>query len=265
MEIIDIHTHCFPDFLAEKAMSALADDPDKPSYESHHKGTLNSLLESMDKALITKSVVLSIATKPDQVENILEYSAKIKNERIEPFISVHPDYHNYDEILKKAKDKNIKGVKVHPHFQDFMIDDEKIFPLYESFCKHNIIVFFHSGGDLKFPGYDNATISRVVKVIDKFPQMRIVLAHWGGFKEWEEVYDKLAGRQVFLETSFVLEVGGYEIFKKILDKHSKDKVLFGTDSPWTDQKNAVELVKQAPISAEQKQKIFFENYYKLIS
>ncbi len=262
MKIVDVHTHCFPDFLAERAMDALCSSSDIKAY---HNGTLNGLIKSMDNAGITKSVIQSIATRPSQTENILDWSLEIKSDRIEPFISIHPEYKEYDTILKKARDNGLIGVKVHPHYQSFMINDEKYFYLYEAYCKYNFIVLFHAGADIAFPGYDNASVARLINVLDRFPQMRLILAHYGAYREWDEVYEKIAGRDVYIETSFILEERGEDMFLKILKKHPKDKILFGTDSPWLEQKNAVKLVEESDIDKDLKEKVFYKNYSMLLN
>jgi len=262
MKIIDVHTHAFPDELAEKAMSNLTKNYTKKYY---HNGTISSLIELMDKAGIYKSVIQSIATKPDQALNILKWSLKIKSDRIEPFISIHPQTPNYKEILKMAKDNGIKGIKVHPHYQGFKADDENIFFLYEDFIKFDFIVFFHSGVDLAFLGYDNAAVWRILKVRKKFPEMKIILAHFGGYREWDKVAEFLAGEDFYFETSFVLQEAGEEVFKRILRKHSIDKILFGTDSPWTDPINSIKLINELKISNEEKEKIFYKNYERILN
>lgn len=263
MKIVDVHTHCFPDYLAEKAMDKLKKSPDVNAF---HNGTIKGLSISMEEAGITKSVIQSIATKPSQTDNILEWSLKlkIKGEQFEPFISIHPQSENYKEILKQAMDNGIIGVKVHPHYQSFYVDDENFFYLYEEYCRYNFIVLFHAGVDFAFPDCDNASVPRLKRVIKKFPEMKIILAHFGAYREWKEVYNELAGTDVYLETSFILEEAGEDMFLKILNKHSKDKILFGTDSPWNDQKNAVELIKKTGIDEELKEKIFYKNYFNLI-
>lgn len=229
MKAIDVHTHAFPDFLAEKAISTLARNAYKKPY---HNGTIKGLLKEMDRAKVEKSCVLSIATKPEQAENILNWAIEIKSNRIIPFISIHPLTRNYKEILEKAKDNGIIGVKLHPHYQGFFIDDEKLFSFYETILKQGFIIEFHSGVDDGFPGKDNASAIRVKKVIDEFNGSKIILAHYGAYKEWKEVYNLLAGMDVYFETSFAIKVGGIKLFKRILNKHSHKRILFGTDSPW---------------------------------
>ncbi|MBN1897152.1 MAG: amidohydrolase [Spirochaetes bacterium] len=259
MMMIDFHVHAFPDFLAKRAMDQL-------SYFSRpfHDGTIKGLFHSMDEAGIDCSVVQSIATRPDQSDNILQWSLQIKGDRIEPFISIHPETENYISLLKKARTKGIKGVKVHPHYQGFQSDDENLFGLYEAFCALDFIVFFHSGEDLAFPGMDNASVRRMAKVLEKFPQMKMVLAHMGAFREWEEVYRLLAGKDVYFETSFILEEGGKDLFLDIMEKHDDKKVLFGTDSPWCHQKKAVECIRNLNLPQETQERIFFKNALNLL-
>ena len=263
MEIIDVHTHCFPDYLAEKAINTLKKDSNTVGSHAYHDGTIRGLEGSMDKAGSTRAVIQTIATNPDQAGNILQWALKIKNEKFEPFISIHQDNKNYKELLATAKDNNIIGIKVHPHYQGFMADDEKLFPLYEAYCKYDFIVLFHSGKDFAFPGQDNASVTRMKRIIKKFPEMKIILAHYGAYREWDEVLDLLAGKDIYFECSFVLKEAGETILLKILEKTSEDRILFGTDSPWADQEEAVGLLKNVPVSDEVKEKIFYKNYYKL--
>lgn len=256
MKIIDTHTHCFPDFLAQQAMEKLTDLAGIPGF---HNGTLNGLKQSMQKAGISKSIIQSIATDPGQSENILKWSLNIKDSLFEPFISIHPETDNIEDLLKKAKDHDIKGIKMHPHYQDFFLDDKKLFPLFELFLKLGFIVFLHAGNDIAFPGHDNASVKRIKRFLHCFNGTRTVLAHCGAYQEWEEVLHEIAGKDVYLETSFILEQAGEDMFMKIFNKHNQDKILFGTDSPWTDQKNAVGLINNLNISDDDKEKIFFIN------
>jgi len=262
MKIVDVHTHAFPDFLAQKAIEKLSQNAYAVPY---HNGTINGLLESMDKAGVYQSWVQSIATKPEQEENILKWSIEIKSDRIIPFISVHPESNIYIEILKKAKDNGIKGVKLHPHYQDFFINDTKLYKFYEDILKEDFIILFHSGKDDGFKGYDNASAKRVSDMIKRFEGEKIILAHYGAYKEWNEVLDLIAGKDVYLETSFAINIGGKEIFKKILDKHNIDKILFGTDSPWNDVKKEIELLKNIELRKVILEKIFYKNSEKLLS
>jgi hypothetical protein len=86
--IIDFHTHAFPDQIAETAVPALAA---KGKVTPCLDGTIDSLLASMDKAEVEKSVLCSIATRPGQFDSILAWSKEIRSEQIVPFPSFHPE------------------------------------------------------------------------------------------------------------------------------------------------------------------------------
>ncbi len=87
--VIDIHTHAFPDHLAPRAVAQLQAETE--DIQAVLDGTTSDLLRSMDRAGIDASVVASIATRPEQFEPILRWSAAIRSPRLLPFPSVHPD------------------------------------------------------------------------------------------------------------------------------------------------------------------------------
>ena len=82
MNYIDFHTHVFPDKIATAAMNALA--AESGNYRPHTDGTLQGLLDSMDRANISASLVANIATKPSQLFPVLEFCKQIKSDRIHP-------------------------------------------------------------------------------------------------------------------------------------------------------------------------------------
>ena len=100
MKIIDFHTHIFPDNLAGKALRSIESTGGiKPKFD----GTLKGLINSMDNAGVSISVVLSIATKPKQFNSIFNWARSIYSERIIPFPSVHPDDEEvHQHILQPA-------------------------------------------------------------------------------------------------------------------------------------------------------------------
>jgi len=103
--IIDFHAHAFPDKLAEKAITFLEG---KGGVSAHLDGKISSLLESMDRCGIEKSVVCSIATKPSQFFSILEWSDSIRTDRIVPLPSIHPDDPGVIENVGLIKKKGFK-------------------------------------------------------------------------------------------------------------------------------------------------------------
>ena len=240
--VIDFHTHAFPDSLAARAVAKLSEAAGiSPSYD----GTVKGLLSSMDRAGIEKSVVLNIATKPSQVKDIIKWCLEIKSERIIPFASIHPGNTELDELFKKIKGEGLTGIKLHPMYQDFYADDEKMHPIYDGLQRYGLTALFHCGYDIAFPGDTRASVERIMNVKKRFPSMKLIASHTGGWKDWSSVLGQMAGCDIYIELSMTSQyMDDISILGRILEKHPPDKILFGTDSPWGDQKREVEFFKK---------------------
>ena len=151
--IIDFHAHAFPDQIAATAVPALAA---KGKVIPCLDGTIDSLISSMDKAGIDKSVLCSIATRPGQFDSILAWSKMIRSERIVPFPSFHPENPDALEKIALLKDEGFKGIKLHPYYQDFIVDEERMLPFYEKISEEGLILVMHTGYDIGFPRDDIA-------------------------------------------------------------------------------------------------------------
>ncbi len=249
--IVDFHTHAFPDALAERAMKTLLEEGQKMfDVRAYLDGKLSSLLSSMDKNDIEKSVVCSIATKPSQFDPIISWSKKIMSDRILPFPSFHPYDGGFAECISRIKGEGFKGIKFHPYYQDFPIDDERIYPVYEKICGENLIVVMHTGFDLAFERKRIADPARIAKVLGNFPQLKLVTTHFGAWEDWDNVEEFLIGKEVYMEISYSLEFLNDKRAKDIILKHPKHCVLFGTDSPWTDQGKTLSLLKELQLGDE---------------
>lgn len=257
MEIIDFHTHAFPDSLAPKAITALEAETD--DVHACLNGTIGALLESMDRANIMTSVIANIATKPGQFEPILQWSQEIASERIVPFPSVHPADPDLRGRVARIHEAGFKGIKLHPYYQGFTLDDEAVYPLYDEIERRNLILLSHTGFDIAYPRDRIADPVRVRRVLDAFPDLRLVCSHLGAWEDWDEVERHLIGRPIYLEISYSLNTLPAARAGELLLAHPKDRLLFGTDSPWEDQKTAAERVSAMGLSADLLESLFFRN------
>lgn len=257
MRIIDVHTHAFPDALAGRTMDGLVKC--SGPYKPYTDGTVGGLLASMDEAGVYASFILNIATKPKQAGAIRGWAKEIASERILPLGSVHPESGDWQSELAAFKADGIKGVKLHPMYQAFAVDERRMFPVYEAIAAAGMFVIFHAGVDIAFPGSRNSSVDKIRRVINNFPSLKIIAAHFGGWKEWTEVYEHLCGQDVFIETSFIHEVDG-ALRDKILLGHDRNRFLFGTDCPWGSQKEQVQVIRELKAIDEGfKEKIFCGN------
>jgi hypothetical protein len=259
MKYIDFHTHIFPDKIAKQALASLAED--SADYKPRTDGTLNGLLASMDNAGISLSVVANIATKPTQMRPILDFCRHIHSERIVSTVSFHPD-NTLDEVealFASAAELGIRGVKLHPMYQGFFIDDKKMFKFYQFIEHFGFFLIFHTGFDMAFPDNDQADVERVKTVAGQFKDLTIITTHVGGWKQWDRATVLRKLENVYTETSMTLTEMDDKQFIKLLSKFDEDRLLFGTDSPWTDQKEQLERTLGLKISDKKKEKLFYKN------
>lgn len=259
--IIDIHTHCFPDELAPRAIPLLAQKAGIPAYTD---GTIKALKRSMRDSGVDISVLQPVATKPSQTATINRWAAGVQDQNIITFGTIHPDYPDWQEEIKWLASAGIKGVKFHPDYQDYYVDDPGVFPIYEELFKQGMIVLFHAGIDVGLPDPCHCPPSRLKKVLDAFPGACIIAAHMGGYYYWDEVEEYLLGRDIYFDTSYSITDLGPEATKRIIREHGVQKILFGSDSPWADQKSEISLIKSIGLNKTEIAMILGDNAKKLL-
>jgi len=263
--ITDFHTHAFPDHLAGKAIAALATGG-TDDWFARTDGTIAGLLASMDVAGIGRSVIASIATSPKQVVPIIEWSRSIRSERIVPFGSVHPDGEDIYADVMRIAEAGLKGIKVHPLYQGFAVDDHAVWPIYEAISEAGLILLFHAGRDIAFPfDDDRADPERIMVVHEAFPGIPMIAAHSGGWHTWAQAVEVFGGTDVYIETSYSRDMGADAAVQRVWETHRPDRILFGTDSPWKDQRESLEQVREAFPDAEAQSRVICGNAADLLS
>jgi predicted TIM-barrel fold metal-dependent hydrolase len=262
---IDFHTHIFPDKIAKQAVDALARESGE--YQPRTDGTLSALLASMDSAGIAASLVANIATRPALSRAILEFCKEIKSDRVHPLISFHPsnDPDEVEDIFGEAQREGIRGVKLHPMYQGFSIDGKHMYGFYELMASFGFFVMFHTGFDIAFPGNTQADVEKVRKIADWFKDLTIVCTHVGGWRQWDRIHCLRGCENVYTETSMTLSEMDDLEFVRLISQFDEDRVLFGSDSPWTDQKEMLERTQRLGISDQRKEKMFYANAARLLS
>ncbi len=245
INITDFHTHAFPDALASRALASLINRSVIARPRARHDGTVAGLLGSMDAAVIARSVVCSIATAPKQFGPILKWSRSIASERIIPFASVHPMDDDIEGRVRQIKDCGIAGVKLHPQHQGFDVMDDRAQAIYAAVEDADLILVIHCGLDFAFEGDDNRAHPRKIRSVhETFPSIRLIATHMGGWRQWESALDQLAGTDVYFETSFSVGKALDALMSEFFRRHSPDRILFGSDSPWTDQRPSIAALRR---------------------
>lgn len=259
--IIDFHTHMFPDKIAEGTIGFLAGICKVKPYTD---GTYNGLLESAKEAGIDLCVALPAVTKVSQVESVNRFAAEYQSKPILSFGGIHPACENYKEILRQVKDLGMKGIKLHPDYQDMYFNDIRYKRLIAFASELGLIISVHAGMDPKCPEDIHCTPRMAREVIKDVQPKNLVLAHLGGNLLWDDVERELVGLDVFLDTGVILDHITQEQFLRIVRNHGADQILFATDSPWKGQKEYVKLLSDLPLTYEEKEMIFSGNACRLL-
>lgn len=271
--VIDFHAHTFPKAIAQRALAALSTDEGlKPFTDA----TNESLIESMNRCGVDVSILLPVVTKVLQTEDINSIAANVEsdtNGRLISFGGIHPEDDDYVRHLKSLKDSGVKGIKLHPVFQHVYFDDIRYKRIVDKAEELGLITMVHAGYDISMPDAEYATAPHLISVIKELKPEKMILAHMGSWKNWDEA-EEVVGEcpEIYVDTSFVLSPDGcnhffdtdiqtmsYDRFYKIVKRIGADKVLFGTDSPWTDQLQSIEAIKRCGLSTAEITRILGEN------
>ena len=158
----------------------------------------------------------------------------------------------------------LKGIKLHPDYQEVHFNDIRYKRIVDYASGLGLIVSVHAGMDPKSPEDIHCTPQMSAEVIDEVQPEKLVLAHMGGNEQWTEVEEYLVGKHVYFDTGVVLDKMTEEQFLRIVRNHGADKILFATDSPWSGQKEFIQILNEMALTDEERQKIFYKNACQLL-
>lgn len=266
--VFDIHTHTFPDKIAGSAIKKLQS---LSHSEAFSDGTESGLRASMAAAGVDGCLVLPVATSARQVVHVNDASARL-NERgpdtgLWSLGCMHPDFDGWKEELARVASLGLKGIKLHPVYQGVDFDDVRYLRILDRCGELGLAVLTHAGLDIGFPGLDHCSPEMTLNALRQVGPVTLILAHMGGWRQWDRVEELLPGTGVYLDTAFALgsipPIGdgyygpsdlplmGTGQFVRMVRKFP-GRVLFGTDSPWWDQAEGVALIQELPLTREEK-------------
>lgn len=261
--VIDLHVHCFDPKIAERAIGGLKECS---GIEPLTNGLVENTAERFDSWGVDRGALLPIATKPSQQRTINDWCVKQDGGRFISFGTVHPDAEDLFEELDRIVSLGLHGVKLHPDYQGFMVDEDRLDPLYDELERRGLPVVFHAGYDVFSPKLIHCPPERALKMLEKHPRMKVVLAHLGGNDCWQQVCEILAGigGEVYFDTAFTSRYCPDELMEKIIRRHGADRILFASDCPWDDPLAIKEKIERLGISDDDKEKIFSGNARRLL-
>ncbi|NLG36464.1 MAG: amidohydrolase [Clostridiales bacterium] len=260
LEIIDFHAHVYPDRIAQKASESIAAFYDIPV---QFPGRVSTLLERGDAGGISRFVIHSVATAPEQVRSINGYIARAVSEsagRFIGFAAIHPDCDDIAGEIDRALGLGLRGLKIHPDFQRFPVDGPGACRIFEA-ARGRLPVLIHTG-DFR---YDYSNPERVARALDWFPELTVIGAHFGGWSQWEQAARALAGRpNLFVDTSSSLYAIAPERARALIRLYGADRVLFGSDFPMWDPALELTLLGRVGLTDDERERVLYRNARELL-
>lgn len=254
----DAHAHIYPGKIAEKATASVGDFYHIPM---HNVGLPHVLAQRGGEAGIDRFLVCSVATKVEQVRSINQFIQE-KCQKYPQFIGLgawHQDITDISGEMDDIQARGLRGIKLHPDFQEFMIDDPKMLDMYKEAHRRGLPILFHTGDSRT----EFSSPHRLMNVIDKLPDFTCIAAHLGGYSEWEEARRELSGTNVYIDTSSSLFKISPEEAKENIAHFGVDHTMFGTDFPMWDPKEELERFFALGFSQEENQAMLYDNFARL--
>jgi predicted TIM-barrel fold metal-dependent hydrolase len=278
MNVIDFHTHTFPDAIAAKAIAGMQANSHAAAFGS---GTVDGLLESMERSGICRSVVLPVATNPQKIRSINDANIlREKCQHVVYFGAMHPLAENWKDELDRLHAAGVPGIKIHPQYQGVDITDIRYLRILDYAAGLGFLTVMHAGDEIAYPGVVRCSPEMVRSVCDQLGNIPLVLAHMGGWKNWERVAENLCDTGCYLDTAIslgeiaALPDGHYapgdlpllsgEDFVSLVRAFGSERILFGTDSPWADQAQEVRKISSLPLTQTEIQNILSRNAARLL-
>lgn len=260
-KVINAHCHIYPEKIASKAVMGIRNFYD---LDMSLNGKIDGLINDGNKVGVVHYLIHSVATTPKQVKSINEFISDEVNKHPDLFTgfgTLHPDSDDIQRDFDYLIELGLKGVKLHPDFQQFALNEERAFKLGEVIDAGEVPVLIHCG-DFRY-NYSNP--EQLIPFLDKFPDMTVIGAHFAGWSMWEDATSQLAGRKnLYVDLSSSLYALSPETAKELIHAYGADRVLWGTDYPMWESESEMEYFNKIDLTEKEKSMILYENAFKLL-
>jgi len=260
--LIDAHVHIFPDAVARRATERLSQ---LGSMRAYADGTRAGLLAAMQRAGIDRAVNLPVATAPDPVTAINDWAVANNVLPVYSLAAIHPDSPDPLAILGEAKRRGLRGVKMHPEYQQFDPGEDRLESIWLACMELNLPILFHSGYDAAYPPPFHSSPAKFAILARRHPRLRMVLAHCGCLEGWRDVADTLKGMpNVAVDLAYSFGIIPPDGLIRLIRGLGAERVLFGTDSPWRDAAEDVKAFLALSLTPGERERIAWRNAVELL-
>ncbi|MEN6316325.1 MAG: amidohydrolase family protein [Clostridiaceae bacterium] len=216
-----------------------------------------TLISIMDKNHVEKAVVCPIeqyiAVYNEEGNEYILQQVKKYEDRFIGFAAVNPWYMQKSaDMLKKYLEKGLKGLKLNPKLQGFLLNSSLVKPLIRVAEEYRIPVYFHTGTLI------NSEPFQLRELALEFPKVNFIMGHSGNTDFWTDVAYSVKGvRNIYLETSHNLGIMG------LIDAAGIDRVIFGSNMPRSHQTHELKKILDLGLSGDDLLKLCYLNIKKL--
>ncbi|MEK7848396.1 MAG: amidohydrolase family protein [Chloroflexota bacterium] len=271
--IVDFHTHIFPPEVKQHREKFLQQDPLFGVLYSRPRtrlATAEDLIASMDEAGVGVSVALNIGWAQPEFcrrnnDYIMEAQARYPR-RIVGFGNLAPG--SLEDAAREAERCAKGGLRGLGELRPDILawewhSSERLAPLMEIVRRYRLVMMFHTSEPVghAYPGKGRATPAVLYPFIAAFPDVTIVLAHWGAGMPFYYLMPEVA--QALGHTLFDTAASPFlyrsKVYAAVRNLVGDDRVLFGSDYPLLSQQRMLREVGAALRSADGREKVLGGN------
>ncbi len=264
MVIIDFHTHIFSPKVIAGRDRYVAADPCFAALFSNPKArltTADDLIAEMDACGVNKSIILNIGWSSHEhcVESngyILESAARYPG-RLIPFIMVQPLAEDKAvREIERCAAAGARGVgELRPDIQGLDLSDRAVIqPFVKALIENNLMLLCHVDEPVghAYAGKGTTTPGVLYPFIEAHPDLKVVLAHWGGGLPFYALMPEVAAalRNTWFDSAATPYLYQPEVYERTADLVGETRILFGSDWPLLGQKRCLEQLKTLNLSTQ---------------
>ncbi len=257
---IDAHTHVWPESIASRALSRA--DVDVPAVGD---GTVSGLDRALEEAGIDRGVCLAVANTPDRVEAANRFAASLDSRTTTiGFGTIHAAL-SPEKSLDSLRRHGLRGVKVHPLFQNYRLDDPQLIETLDA-LRDDYIVVAHVGAGRDAEANERCTPPMLLNLIQQLPGLRLVACHFGGFRQLEQAAELIIGESIYLDTSWPPSLSTLDpnAVRRLIERHGADRIVFASDWPMADPSREVEAIERLRLGEAATTAILGDNFQALL-
>jgi predicted TIM-barrel fold metal-dependent hydrolase len=234
--LIDIHTHLHPPKLFAAIRRWFAENSDWDI--AGHPTEPHDVAAALRDAGVERFVFFSYAHKPGMARELNAWLAATSRDLGGfgvPLATVHPNDPDPTADIRAALDDGCRGLKLHEDVQRVHADDPRLAPVYDEMAARGAFLLVHAGA-IPWEYVAGAGIDRVMRVLERHPDLNVVVAH-NGAPDSEAYFAAMdAHPRLHLDTTMVFardspvrgDIGAFDAASIVA--HA-DRVLYGTDYP----------------------------------